>query len=52
MLICEFLSIIIDKDKCDFNDPSSGVSIAEMEEGFQLNKSVIQAKNEGKKDCC
>ncbi len=52
LLICEFLSNNIDEDKYDFNDPSSGVSIAEMEEGFQLNKSVIQAKNEGKKGCC
>ena len=52
LLICEFLSSNIDEGKYDLNDPSSGVSIEELEEGFKLNKSVNQSKNEEKKGCC
>ena len=57
--ICKIVDKKIDEGKYDFDDPSNGVSISEIDEGMQINKSIsLLGKNinknntDQKKGCC
>ena len=39
-MICKNISRKIDEGKYDFKDPSFGVSIANYEEGMEINKTL------------
>jgi len=52
--ICNFISQEIDNGKYDFDDPSTGVSKSDFEEGLQINKnlSIKNTKEPKSKKCC
>ena len=52
--ICNFISQEIDNGKYDFDDPSTGVSKSDFEEGLLINKilSIKNTKEPKKKKCC
>ena len=50
--ICELLSNNIDEGKYDFNNPSTGINISEVDEVFQIDKSVMSEKRRPEKKCC